>query len=134
MNTSVSNIDEHLPEADIFMIEDMSLLRCIFTPNKWYKWIVYHRREIVSILTIFVVIGVDIGVTDLEDLFGLCGSLGLSFICYIFPCIIYLSRMHQTNKLKWFSIKTIFSIFILLFSIFVMIYSTAVIIINIIQS
>jgi len=79
-----------------------------------------------------VVIGVDIGVTDLDDLFGLCGSLGLSFVCYIFPCTIWIVSKYKWGELSFLSPKFWIIMCILLFSTAVMVYSTAVIMANIV--
>ena len=116
---------------DLDDIENVGLMECIGRPSRWWQYIVYHRRDILSILSVFVVIGVDIGVTDLDDLFGLCGSLGLSFVCYIFPCLIWMRTKYEKNELNWISPKVWFTIFVLLFSSAVMTYSTVVIILNI---
>eukprot|EP01083_Nonionella_stella_P303241 1048905_1 len=119
-------------------ITELSLLSALIAPSVWWEYIVYHRRDVLSILFIFVVIGVDIGVTDLDDLFGLCGSLGLSFVCYIYPCIIWLmfkwkwKQLSTTLRSPIGFLKFAFSIFILIFSSAVMVYSTAVIIMNIV--
>ena len=116
---------------DLDDIQNFTLMDCICVPSRWWQYISYHRRDILSILSVFVVIGVDIGVTDLDDLFGLCGSLGLSFVCYIFPCLIWIRTKWKTNELKLLSLKLWFTLFVLLFSSAVMTYSTVVIIINV---
>ena len=114
-------------------ITQTSLLYTTIKPSIWYRYAIYHRRDLLSILSIFVVIAIDIGVSDLDDLFGLCGSLGLSFVCYIFPCMIWITFKWKSNQFKFISLQSLSTLFVLLFSIAVMIYSTVVIIINIIQ-
>merc|ERR1712154_533706 len=113
------------------MGSEVSLIWTLLHPSIWSDYLIYHRRDVISILSIFVVIGVDIGVPDLDDLFGLCGSLGLSFVCYIFPCLIWLISKWKWNELNVCSLQFLFPLFVLLFSTVVMIYSTVVIILNI---
>ena len=129
VNTNITYNNRLKSDIDI---TDVSLMYSIIHPSIWWEYIVYHRRDIISILSIFVVIGIDIGVTDLDDLFGLCGSLGLSFVCYIFPCAIWIVFKYKLRELSFTSPKFWIILFILLFSTAVMVYSTVVIIINII--
>ena len=114
-------------------ITEVSLIYTLIHPSLYWEYIVYHRRDVLSILSIFVVIGVDIGVTDLDDLFGLCGSLGLSFVCYIFPCAIWIVSKYKWGELSFVSPKFWIIMMILLFSTAVMVYSTAVIVANILS-
>eukprot|EP01083_Nonionella_stella_P105401 303153_1 len=119
-------------------ITEWSVLSALIAPSVWREYIVYHRRDVLSIFFIFVVIAVDIGVTDLDDLFGLCGSLGITFVCYIYPCIIWLMLQWKWNQLSTTLrtpigfLKVVFAVFGVLFSTAVMVYSTVVIMMNII--
>lgn len=50
----------------------------------------YWSRPFISCVTVVMVAVVDFVVTDLGDLFGLCGSLGLGSVVYIIPCACFL--------------------------------------------
>ena len=107
-----------------------SLLSVMAHPSLWWSYVVLNRRDFISVLGIFVVIAVDIGVNNLNDLFGLCGSLGLSFVCYIFPCLIWMVTKFKRGELSMVSPQVLFTLIVLLFSSAVMVYSTAVILIS----
>ena len=94
--------------------------------GKWYGLIMYHRRDIISVFFVFVVILIDIFVTDLPSLFGLCGSVGNAFVCYIFPCALYI-KVYWT-EISWAALAI--NVCIIMFASTMMIYSTIVIMIN----
>ncbi|CAE6928117.1 slc38a7 [Symbiodinium sp. KB8] len=50
-----------------------------------------YARHFISLAGMLIVILLDLAVPDLPDVFGLCGSLGLSLFCYVVPgyiCIV----------------------------------------------
>ena len=95
------------------------------------NYLVLHRRYIISIVGVFLVILIDVSVPDLPDLFGLTVSLGLSFVCYIFPCVIHLIANWKNGKC--YTCVFWFNLFICLLFVVMMIYSTFIIIQNIIN-
>ena len=121
-------IDDDLTQ----LLHDNAVQHRLKNEHNWfYAWILFRRRNIISILGVCIVILVDVGISNLPDLFGLTGSLGLSFVCYIFPCLIHLKTYWKS--LRWYDWKFWTSSFLLVFFTFLMVYSTAVIIENVID-
>ena len=60
-----------------------------------------NRRAIISILGMLAVIVLDTFITDLADIFGLCGSLGLGTVSMILPATIALKHRHNLAKIHW---------------------------------
>ena len=141
MVNAIERLLEFIPECSIPEMNEIPqdddnmsvLLQPALQKNRhWlWAWILYRRRHLISLIGVVAVIGVDIGVKNLTDLFGLCGSMGLSFVCYIFPCLIHLKTYWKYFRLYHWKLWT--SMFILIFFSFLMVYSTAVIIHNIIN-
>jgi len=59
------------------------------------KW----SRGVITVLTMLVVLSVDYFVTDIYDVFGLCGTFGLGISCLILPTVIFL----KTDRRSLFS-------------------------------
>ena len=54
-----------------------------------------------SLLGLVAVIMLDTVVTDLADIFGLCGSLGLGSVSMILPALLALTRRRSLSKIHW---------------------------------
>jgi len=61
-----------------------------------------NRRAIISMIGMAVVIFLDTLVTDLADIFGLCGSLGLGMVSMILPALLALKNRHRLPTRDWF--------------------------------
>lgn len=66
--------------------------------QRFYNWFPFSRH-VLSFIFAIVCFTLVLFVKDLEDLFGLCGSLGISVYCYLLPGIL-LVRMGITRNRK----------------------------------
>jgi amino acid permease len=62
------------------------------------KFLLNNRRSLISFFGMLIVICLDTFVTDLADLFGLCGSLGLGTISMILPALLAIKERKLLNS------------------------------------
>lgn len=62
------------------------------------KFLLNNRRSFISFFGMVIVICLDTFVTDLADLFGLCGSLGLGTISMILPALLAIKERKILNS------------------------------------
>eukprot|EP00944_MAST-04C_sp_MAST-4C-sp1_P009926 g9926.t1 len=93
------------------------------------KFLLTNRRSLISIVGMIIVICLDTFVTDLADLFGLCGSLGLGTISMILPATLALKERKLLNS----SLHFIGAIFLMLVGLVVTFGSSSIIIISLVH-
>jgi len=87
-------------------------------------------RPAISIVGVLGVAVVDFYVSDLVDLFGLCGSLGLGVIAYILPAVLFL----RTGRGRWYEPSKRVAVVILGVGLLVTSVSTAFTVRHIVQT
>ena len=65
------------------------------------RFLLENRRAIISVFGMIAVIVMDTFITDLADIYGLCGSLGLGTVSMILPATIALKHRHTLEKIHW---------------------------------
>ena len=93
------------------------------------KFLLANRRSLISLVGMIIVICLDTFVTDLADLFGLCGSLGLGTISMILPATLALKERKLLNS----SLHFIGAIFLMLVGLVVTFGSSSIIIISLVH-
>ena len=93
------------------------------------RFLLNNRRSLITFFGMVIVICLDTFVTDLADLFGLCGSLGLGTISMILPALLALKERKLLNSTAHF----FGSIFLFLIGLVITFGSSTVIIINLIN-
>ena len=93
------------------------------------RFLLNNRRSLITFFGMIIVICLDTFVTDLADLFGLCGSLGLGTISMILPALLALKERKLLNSTAHF----FGSIFLFLIGLVITFGSSTVIIINLIN-
>ena len=62
------------------------------------RWLLLHRRELISFASAVTVVGLDVSVVDLASLFGLCGSIGLGTVSLIMPALMFLRQCYWKRR------------------------------------
>jgi len=89
----------------------------------------YYCWEFLAILIMIFLLIVDLAVTDLVSLFGLCGSLGLGSVAYILPGLMFLYLNKNEDE---FGLKLIAG-FVFLFGLVITLFSTGTILAYLIE-
>ena len=97
--------------------------------NPICKFLLANRRSLISLVGMIIVICLDTFVTDLADLFGLCGSLGLGTISMILPATLALKERKLLNS----SVHFIGAILLMLVGLVVTFGSSSIIIISLMR-
>lgn len=84
-------------------------------------------RSVITVVTMLIVLCVDYFVTDIYDLFGLCGTLGLGISCLVLPCVIFL----KADERSWSSPIKLTTLFCLVLGLLVSSVGTFYVIQNI---
>ena len=88
-------------------------------------WLLAHRRTLMCVMGMALIVVLDTCVPDLVALFGLCGSLGLGFISMILPATMLLAQRKEHPARH-----TVGAAAVLLIGLVVTIGSTATIILD----
>ena len=90
------------------MVNNMETLCLLFLPPEPTSFLGRHRRAVISLIGMVFVIALDTFVTDLANIFGLCGSLGLGTVSMILPGWLAMKRRHVLPRIHWFGAFFIF--------------------------
>jgi hypothetical protein len=93
------------------------------------SWFGFSARHIVSLCFASIVLAMVVFVPRLEDLFGLCGSLGISGYCYVVPGIVIASKSRDNKS----HVGMLFGGFVVVLGVGVFIASTCFVVKHIMQ-